>query len=79
MWLCAYQSYVYAFKLYLGRAFAERLEEPRPIISDQLFEEAFKSIFSTKSMPTKPREGYRLAETQALVYRFAKDLPQGSS
>jgi hypothetical protein len=79
VWLCAYQGYVYAFELHSGKASAERLTESRPIIPDQLFEKAFRFTFLTKPMPTKPREGYRLAETQALVYRFAKDLPQGLS
>jgi len=79
VWLCAYQGYVYAFELHLGRASAERSAKSRPIIPDQLFEEAFKSTFLTKPILTKPRGGYRLAETQTLVYRFAKDLPQGLS
>jgi hypothetical protein len=79
VWLCAYQGYVYAFKLHSGVASAERSKESRPIIPDQIFEEAFKSTNLTRLLPDKPRGGYQLAETQALVYRFAKGLPQGYS
>jgi hypothetical protein len=79
VWLCAYQGYVYAFELHSGVASAERSKESRPIIPDQIFEEAFKSTNPTRSLPDKPRGGYQLAETQALVYRFAKGLPQGYS
>jgi hypothetical protein len=79
VWLYAYQDYIYTFELHSRKAFAERSEKPRLIIPDQLFKKAFKSTFPTKPIPIKPRGGYRLAETQALVYRFAKDLPQGSS
>lgn len=76
VWICAYRGYVYAFELYSREASAGRSNETRPVISNDLYMEAFNANTPNERSPKISRGAYRLAETQALVYRFAKDLPK---
>jgi hypothetical protein len=76
VWICAYHGYVYAFELHSREASAERSSEPRPVIPQHMWLEAFRATNPTKQLPQTPKGGHRLAETQALCYRFAKDLPR---
>jgi hypothetical protein len=76
VWICAYRGYVYAFELHSREASAERSNEARPVISNDLYMEAFNATTPNERPLKIPRGGHRLAETQALVYRFAKDLPK---
>jgi hypothetical protein len=74
VWICAYRGYVYAFELHFREASAERSNEARPVISNDLYMKAFNAITPNERPPKIPREKHRLVETQALIYRFAKNL-----
>jgi hypothetical protein len=80
VWLCAYHGYVYAFELHSKKHSSERSAEPKPHINESQWLEAFQaSNRDGRAPPKTPPGGHRLAETQALVYRFAQGLPQGYS
>jgi Transposase IS4 len=79
VWICAYHGYVYAFELHSRESSAERSSEPRPVIPQSMYLQAFYATNPNKQPPKTPQGGHRLAETQALCYRFANDLPRGYS
>ena len=79
MWIAAYHRYVFAFELYSAKASAEKSKEEHAMIPEKDWLEAFRATQPTKTPLKRPPGGRRLAGMQALVYRFAKDLPRGYS
>jgi hypothetical protein len=79
VWIAAYHGYVFAFELYSRRASSERSKEKRPSIPESMWLEAFKVTHPDRTPPPRPSQGRLLAESQALIYRFAGDLPRGHS
>jgi hypothetical protein len=63
VWICVYHGYVYMFELHSREHSAERFSEPRPIISRELYLQAFHAINPNKQFLKPPAGGYRLAET----------------
>jgi hypothetical protein len=76
IWIAAFHGYVFAFELHSREASSERSKEARPVIPRDMWLESFRATYPDKEDPEEPKGGHRLAETQALIYRFAQQLPR---
>src|SRR5450755_2634679 len=76
IWIAAFYGYVFTFKLHSAEASSERLKEARPVISREIWLKSFRATNPKEKAPVEPKGNHRLAETQALIYRFAQQLPR---